>query len=305
MIIKKIRDKYNISVTNFKLIRESPDNQVYLIKDNHKKYIARISKRDLKKDILFEITWLDYLSKQNIPVAQIIKTVNNKTFFNFRKSVIVIFKFIEGKSLEISYDKKPDLEKVKNAAFELAKIHNVSYVADIKMARKRNIFTEINRALKIKDKFIKFSEGGDKFINELESYKNWAKINKNNKYLIHNDYRPGNILYKSDKVSAILDFDWSCKGPAIKDLAHSLCEWSFPDGAKKHWEDIFNVFFESYNQVAKNKIKLNNDLYYWICFSCLSDVANYFTDLAEKNIFKKITSSYMYQKFLYFERFVK
>jgi len=122
---------------------------------------------------------------------------------------------------------------------------------------------------------------------------------------VHNDYRPGNVFFGGDKVSAILDFDWSCKGPAIKDVAHALCEWSFPDAAKRHWQDVFDTFLKGYNQMAKNKIKLDNNLYRWICFSCLSDTATYFTDFANENTFKKIASSYMYQKFLYFGRFIK
>ncbi len=304
-ITETVKKGYNIKISDIKLIREGPDNKVYLIKSNHKNYVARVSKRDIGKEVLFEITWLDYLSKNNIPVVEVIKTTDNKPFSIYNKSVIVLFKFAKGQSLEINPNKKPDLRKVENAAYQLAKIHNVSYNANIKIPRKRNILTEINRAFKIKNKFIKFSEGADKFINDLIFYKSWAEENKDDRYLIHNDYRPGNVFFNGDKVLAILDFDWSCKGPAIKDVAHSLCEWSFPDGAKTYWQDIFDTFLKSYNQEARNKIKLNKDLYRWICFSCLSDTATYLTDLADKNIFKKISSSYMYQKFLYFEGFIK
>lgn len=304
-IIEKIKRIYNINVISSSLIRESSDNKVYLVKTRQGKYVARISKRDIRTDVLFEINWLDYLLKQNIPVVKTIKTTNKKMYFLSSKSVIVLFKFAQGNCLKICLNKKPNLKKVKNAARELARIHNVSYSTDIKISRKRNILTEIDRALKIKSKFIKFSEGGGKFVKELESYREWAKQNGNNKYLVHNDYRPGNIFFDGDKVSVILDFDWSCQGPSAKDVAHSLCEWSFPDGAKKHWQDVFTAFLTSYNQMAKNKIKLDNTLYRWICFSCLSDAATYFADLASENSFKKITSSYMYQKFLYFKRFIK
>lgn len=304
-IIETIKKGYNIKISSIELIRESSDNKVYLIKGEHKNYIARVSKRDIRQDVFFEITWLDYLSRKNIPVVEIIKTTNNEFFSVYHKSVIVLFKFAEGQPVEITPNKKPDLRKVRSAARELAKIHNVSYNASIKIPRKRNILTEINRALKIKDKFIKLSEGGNKFIEELVFYKKWVKKNGNNKFLVHNDYRPGNIFFNENKMSAILDFDWSCKGPAIKDVAHSLCEWSFPDGAKEHWQDVFDTFLKSYNKQTKRKIKINKDLFRWICFSCLSDVATYLTNLANENIFKKIKSSYMYQKFLYFERFIK
>lgn len=304
-IIEKIKKIYKINVIISLLIRENSDSKVYLLKTEQEKYIARISKRDIQADILFEVNWLDFLLKQNIPVVKIINTKNKKAYFLSSKSVLVLFEFAHENCIEISPTKKPNLKKVMSAAHELARIHNISDNMDIKISRKRNILAEIDRALKIKGKLIKFSEGGEKFIKELIFYKKSAKQNGNDKCLVHNDYRPGNIFFDGDEVSTILDFDWSCQGPATKDVAHSLCEWSFPDGAKKHWEDFFTVFLTSYNQIAKNKTKLNNNLYRWICFSCLSDTATYFADLARENSFKKITSSYMYQKFLYFERFIK
>lgn len=304
-IIKKLKNKYLLNIKTISLIRESPDNKVFLIKTDKEKFVLRINKRNVRSDILFETTWLNYLKKHDISVVKIKKTTVGESFVINDQSVIVLFEFAQGEHIEIGLKKKPNLEKVKNAAYELAKIHNFSYNVNINIPRKRNISTEIDRALKIKDKFIKFSEGGGKFINELEFYREWAKQNENNKYLLHNDYRPLNIFFDGDKVSAILDFDCSCQGPAVKDVAHSLCEWSFPDGAKKHWQDVFTTFLISYNQMAKNKIKLDNILYRWICFSCLSDAATYFADLASENSFKKITSSYMYKKFLYFKEFIK
>ncbi len=304
-IIKQVEDKFAIGITAISLLRESADNSVFLLKTDSKKLVLRISKRDLRSDVLFETTWLDYLRRKGLPVTVTKKTVNYKPFFLSNKLAIVLFELAPGQPLEIKPQKKPPLKKVANAAGELAKIHNVSYKININIPRKRDLLTEIERALNIKKKLAKFSEGGDTFAKELVFYQKWAKENKNDKYLIHNDYRPGNIFFRGDKVTAILDFDWSCPGPAIKDVAHSLAEWSFPDSAKKHWQSVFATFLESYNQRAKNKIKLDNNLYHWICFSCLSDAATYFADLADRNVFKKIASSYMYQKFLYFKKFVE
>lgn len=304
-IIKKIKNKYLLNIKNISLIRESPDNKVFLIKTDKEKFVLRINKRDVRSDILFETTWLNYLKKHDVPVVKIKNTADEKSFVINNQSVIVLFEFAQGEHIKIGVEKKPNLEKVKNAAYELAKIHNVSCNVNINIPRKRNILTEIDRTLEIEDKFLKFSPGGDRFIQELKFYQQWAKQNISDKYLIHNDYRPLNIFFDGNKVNAIIDFDWSCQGPAIKDLAHTLCEWSFPDGAKNHWPDVFSALLTSYNKIAKNKVKLDNNLYHWICFSALSDAATHFTDLANENIFKRIASSYMYQKFLYFKEFIK
>jgi Ser/Thr protein kinase RdoA (MazF antagonist) len=304
-LIKQIEKKYRINFEKVSLIRESPDNFVYLLADKNNKYILRVSKRDIRDDVLFELTWLDYLKNNHIPVAAVIKTTNDQLFDIYQQKTIVVFKFVEGEIIEIKPDKKPNLAKVANAAVELAKIHNVSLTADINLKRKRNIFTEVNRALAIKDELIKYCEGGEKFINEIKFYKEFAEKWEGELSLIHNDYHPGNLLFKQDKVSANLDFDWACKGPAIKDLAHALVLWSYPDGAPCHWPNVFGTFFESYNRKAINKIKKDGNLYRWICFSCLSDTATWITDSAKEKIYKKISGSYMYKKYLYFSENIK
>jgi Ser/Thr protein kinase RdoA (MazF antagonist) len=304
-LIKQIEKKYRIKCPKVSLIRESPDNFVYLLEDHSNKYILRISKRDIRDDVLFELTWLDYLENHHIPVAEVIKTVDDRLFDIYQQKTIVIFKFVEGERVEIKPDKKPNLAKVANAALELAKIHNTSLTTNINLKRKRNIFTEVNRALAIKDELIDHCEGGEKFVKELKFYKDFAKKWEGELSLIHNDFHPGNLLLEDNKVSAILDFDWAYKGPAIKDLAHALVLWSYPDGASCHWPDVFDTFFESYNRKAINKIKKDENLYRWICFSCLSDTATWITDLAKEKIYKKINGSYMYKKYLYFGEYIK
>ncbi len=288
------------------VLRSGPDNDMFLVSDKQKHkdvFVVRVSKRKLSQDdIIFETTWLAELKKKNIPVPEIVKTKTGVNFFLDKNGQLYLaFKYIEGSHPEINLKTKPDLKLVAQAAKTLAQIHNVSFNTPLDLPRKRNIFTEIDRALTLKNKFAQKLAGGNLFIEYLSFYKNWVKENEGSDYcLIHNDYRAGNILFADNKVAAVIDFDWSCLGPAAKDVAHSLVEWSFPDGAKKPWLDVFDVFLNSYNQSADHKIKLNGDLYNWICFACLSDVATYFSDLAEKNTFDNITSSYMYQKFLYF-----
>ena len=293
---------------NIELLREGPDNDVFLVKDEegNKMAVFRMGKREVGDDVIFELQWLSYFHKKGLPVPEIIKTKEGKDFFiDDEGKVGVAFKYVKGFPIKIEKDKKPNLDLVGKAAIFLAKIHNLSFGIKFNLSRKRNIFTEVDRALAIAEKLIKYQEGGKELIEKLNFYKNFAQKNFNNHYLIHNDYRAGNVFFDNGQVSAILDFDWSCIGPSVKDLALALVEWSYPDGAEKHFEDVFVTFLESYNQEAENKIKKDNNLYSWICFSCLSDASTYFADLVSQNIYKKTSSCYMYKKFLYFERFLK
>lgn len=303
-LIISIESNYGITIDKFDPLRESSDNNVFiLLTNNERKCIVRVSKRDVSEDVVFEISFIHLLSEQGVAVPKIIKTKKDELFIAVNRYAVVMFEFIDGYHIEITPNKKPDLNGVREAGQMLARIHNAASIMKIDSKRKRTIFSELERALACKNALIDNLEGGADFIKEINTYSNWAKKNYGHEIIVQNDYRPGNILFKNKKITAVLDFDWACRGPAIKDLAHSLVEWSYPDGAEKHWVDAFTTFLESYNKEAKEKIELNNSLYKWMCFSCLSDTATYFVDSSVPGKKKKTSSSYMYRKYLYFKKF--
>ncbi len=308
-VVDSIKKYYSVGdLDKISLFRSGPDNDIFLVSDSKNsrpRFVVRVSKRKLDpSDIVFETAWLIQLSQKGIPVPKIVPTNQGDNFYNDGRQIYTAFEYLAGDQIKISPDTKPDLAIVREAAKTLAQIHNVSSNSDLNLTKKRNIFTEVDRILLHQGQFIQKLPQGKFFIETLSSYKNWAKDNLGNNFvLVHNDYRSNNLLFKNGKVLAVLDFDWACLGPAIKDVAHSLVEWSFPDGAQESWQNVFNTFFDAYNQFANHPINKNADLFRWIGFVCLSDVATYIADLAEEGVYQDITQSYMYRKFLYFKNF--
>lgn len=302
-LISQVKGDYGIDVKECIFLREGADNDVFVLFSRHKKkYVARIGKRVLE-DILFELNLVILLLSKGIKTSRVIKTLNGDLFTTFNGSKVVILEFIEGYHVEVGSDKKPDLGSVSQAAKMLAQIHNAFVDKNVLEKRKRNIFTEIDRALGIKNILIEKNEGGRIFIKEIQAYKKWINNHPRKEIIIHNDYRPGNIFFRGKDLAGVIDFDWACRGPAIKDVALALVEWSFPDGASGHWDDVFLTFIDGYNSVVKEKIVPKDDLYKWICFSCLSDTATYLVDMVSDGVYKRVEGSYMYKKYLYFRKF--
>ena len=171
--------------------------------------------------------------------------------------------------------------------------------------RKRSIYSEFERFLSLSNVAISQFVGSRKFIKEIREAINFSKGSNELHGFIHNDYRPSNIIFDNDdKVIGVIDFDWSCDGPIVKELALAVVEWSFPDGVNKPDWSIFDVFLEGYNSSANNKIRKSDRLYSWIKLATLSDAATYFCDFADSCPgAKKITSSHMYNKYLFFSKF--
>jgi aminoglycoside phosphotransferase (APT) family kinase protein len=205
----------------------------------------------------------------------------------------------------MSQDTPIPIKAVTSAARALAKIHEVSRGHKIDLPRSRNIFTEMQRALAVASDIEENVPGGKQFIKEVKEYELWAKEYEFTPVLVHNDYRVGNILFDdTEEVTAVIDFDWCCLGPAIKDVAHTLIEWSLPDKSPKHFKEVFEAFLKAYNGAVSDPIMDDNILYRWICFVALSDACTYIVDRLNSGEIKAIGSCYMYRKFEYFKTMI-
>ena len=286
------------------LLRESSDNEVFVVGEKNKK-ILRISKRLPIEDIKFEYEAIEHLFKQGLPVPSWVKTKSGSFYTLSNGSVAVMFNFLNGHHIQVDENHLPTTLQAFNAGKGLGLLSNKAIDFTPSAPRKRNIFSELERVLTLSDVFIKKFEGGEKFINEVKNAIDFAKSQKETTGLIHNDYRPSNVFFNNnDNITGIIDFDWSCVGPIVKDLALAVVEWSFPDGQNEANFIIFDAFLDGYNSVADTKWKKDKKLYSWIKFTTLSDATTYFCDLADTSDSDKQTiKSYMYQKYLFFSNF--
>ncbi|MFA6273028.1 MAG: phosphotransferase [Candidatus Paceibacterota bacterium] len=304
-LLKFCDEIYKLNAAQASILRDGPDNIIWTLETKSgKKYVARISKRELGSDIAFEAEWLKVLLADGVPVVPIIETRDKKPFAILPTGkALTVFEFVNGKHLLFGIDQPPPLPAVKSAAEALAKLHNASLRHNVSLPRKRTIFTELERVMEKQKEIEEKVLGGKKFVIEVEKILTWGKNQKFTPVLVHNDYRISNLFFgENDKVAAILDFDWSCVGSAVKDVAHTLVVWSFPDSAEQHWREVFDTFLDNYNRYAEEIIKHDDNLKNWILFSCLSDTATYIVDRLERNEIKLVAGSFMYQKFQYFEK---
>jgi len=300
--IKKVLKNYDIKEgTPIVLLRESGDNFVYSVGEKEKK-VLRISKRLPIDDIKFEYEAVNHLLIGGMIVPKWLMTKTGDFYSLINGNIAVLFDFLGGHHIEVDKDHLPSVTQAYNAGKGLGFMSNISSSFRSSSPRKRNIFSELERVLTFTKIFTEQFEGGKDFIDQVNKAIAFGKGQKEIEGFIHNDYRPGNVFFSdNDKFAGIIDFDWSCNGPLIKDLALAVVEWSFPDGRTEPDFEIFDSFLAGYNSVAVNKYSKSKELYSWIKFTTLSDAATYFCDLAEDTeSTKKIIRSYMYRKYLFF-----
>jgi len=286
------------------LLKEGIDNNIYVFKHtNGNKAVLRISKRDVTETIEFETKLLCHFFEHQAPVAELLPTKNGNLWEVIDGVVVVAFCFVPGTTISIENNAKPDTRYAYSAGKALGQLHTVGLSFTYDDSKRRTIFTEYERAILHRDSIIKL-EDGPKFLDTIELYLKWAREHGDKLGIIHNDFIPDNILFDKFSVSAVVDFDWSCRGPFIKDLGIALAEWSLPDSLEHHWEEIFMSFLEGYNKSAPQKISPDNNLYKWICFSCLSDACTFFADLPTDSHISRISQCRRYRKFIYFEKYL-
>jgi|GEM_PF-788306 Ser/Thr protein kinase RdoA (MazF antagonist) len=298
-------ENYGIKGVSIASLRDSSDNLVFSVSSAKNKYIARFSKKTTAKDILFELEFVSSLRKNDFPSPEIIPTISQNKFCLYGNIfVCVLFRFYEG--IVIDKNTQNIINYTRLAGENLGILHTISEKIKIKTPRKRNIITELERAIEKKDIFTSEFNDGNLFIEKIKWAINFSKKEGNNSPggIIHNDYRMHNLIFtNSPMIEVVLDFDWSCPGPFIKDVALALVEWSFPDGDEQPNLDILKSFLDAYNKTCPAKIFLDEKMYDWIKFSCLSDASTYFCDrINNKNLKKDIRKSYMYQKYKYFNQ---
>ena len=276
---------------------------MYLV-GNKDKTILRVSKRLPVGDVIFEYEALQHLYSGGFSVPAWIKTKDGEVYASIYDSgVAVMFDFLEGYHAKIDKDNVPTAEQAYTAGRALGSIAEIGTSFNPSSSRKRNIFVELERVIQYEDVFKKDFEGGEVFVEQVKQAIVFAQESDSAIGLIHNDYRPGNVFFKNDnEISGVIDFDWSCIGPTMKDLALGVLEWSFPDGRTEPDINIFDAFLSGYNSVSKTTYVKNKVLYAWIMFADLSDTSTYFCDrLEDPNSTKRILTSYMYRKYLFYK----
>jgi len=296
--ITEILKGYDLAETTpVTLLRESSDNKVFVIGQKNKK-ILRISKKLPAEDIKFEYEAIKRLADGGIPVPKWLVTKSGDLYTLIDGKVAVLFDFLEGHHIEVT----PTSTQAFNAGKGLGFMSNTA--SGFTSLRSRNIFSELERAVALANIFVEQFEGGKEFIDQVKEALVFGKNQTEVEGFIHNDYRPSNVFFDDEnEFAGIIDFDWSCIGPLVKDLALAVVEWSSPDGSTEPNFKIFDSFLDGYNSAANYKWLKGEKLYSWIKFATLSDTATYFCDrIEDPNLEKRITRSYMYKKYLFFSK---
>ncbi len=281
--IKQIFNKHNLeNIKNFKKIASGVSNPVYSINN---KYILRIKNDNIKHKFQKE-TYLYNLIKQKtkLPVPKTIAINSSKDII---PNEYMITTKLPGKTLKQtvpSLNNKLKQNLAKELGTALAQLHSIKFKHSGQFSIKnksqnfkkikaqswsRNIQKDYTKALKT----LKSNNLLNKTL--INKIKNMLKTNKhllNIKFvpsLIHSDFNSENILIHKNKISAIIDYEWSFSGHSEYDLG-TIQRRLFQ---AVNLNDQKQDFFKAYEKIIKRpKNKKEFEQLYGI-LSCLKIIS--------------------------------
>jgi len=224
-----ILDVYNIQDFTFSPIHEGIANSSATIESNGKKFVVRVyaqGKND--EDILFEISFQDYLREHGIAIPLIHKNKNGKeltvTEIDGKRWQIILMDFVEGQSITV----KPSYELISELATLQAKMHLLGMEFAKDADRPKKPWADLHDSLV--SKVENTTVGGQEVKDLLQRVKAYSyPLNPDLPYGYNHldiDF-DGNVLTKDNRVSGIVDFEDLQWSPLVVCLGYSL--WNVLD----------------------------------------------------------------------------
>ncbi len=256
-----------LSLGNFKsikLIKGGLVNHNFILKTNKGEFIIRILGQKIttnkKRRLNDEFELMEFLEKKKFPYSTPlpIKNSNGKRLHKINNKNFWIYKKLLGKSKSTM----PNLEQSKEIAKALSTYHK--FLKGFKV-RKNGYQEYLKWVLKIinkinlkspKNKIDKLALKEKNFFKEIvlgEIKRNYSK----NLMVLHGDFDASNVLFKKNKVLAIIDFDDLSYVPRILDIAVALRDaCTVKNKLDENKTKIFLKEYEKINRLSKEEKRL-------------------------------------------------
>ncbi len=228
--IGKILDSYSISDFTFQPITEGIANTSFVIESAGKKYVLRVYAQDKRshEDILFEVSFQDYLRLHGIPIPVIYPNKEGKeltvTEIDGKYWQSILMQFAEGKSVT----EHPSTTLITELAKLQAKMHLLGLTFAGETNKPKKPWNELRDSLAVKLKNISIqNESVQAFIERVKQYSYRLNPELPHGYNHLDIDFDGNVLTHENTVSAIVDFEDLEYSPIVVCLGYSL--WNILD----------------------------------------------------------------------------
>jgi len=243
--LEELADDYNFGrLGGVAGIPEGSVNSNYLLETAKGKFLLRIDEVKSESEVRREIDLLAFLRKHSFPCPHPVQDRMGRYYRDYESKCVSLYKYHEGRVPVVARLRPSQLETIGRTLGELHVIgkgykkgidnrFSFERIADLYLTvrnRLPNYFRKITRTLEDEiDYLTRYLEG------------------KLPKGIIHGDLFADNLLFRGEKLTAVLDFEAACRGKFIFDIATAVNALCFVDGG--YSLDRFRYLLHGYESV--------------------------------------------------------
>jgi len=243
--LEELADDYGFGrIGNVVGIPEGSVNTNYLLETAKGKFLVRIDEVKGESEVRREIDLLAFLRKHTFPCPHPLQDRMGRFYRDYDNKCVSIYRYHEGRVLPVMRLRPTQLETIGRTLGELHVIgkgykkgidnrFSFERIADLYLSvrnRLPNYFRKITRTLEDEiDYLTRYLEG------------------KLPKGIIHGDLFADNLLFRGERLTAMLDFEAACRGKFIFDIATAVNALCFVDGG--YSLDRFRYLLHGYESV--------------------------------------------------------
>jgi len=244
-ILDEIADDYGFGrVLSMLGIPQGSVNSNYLLETNKGKFLLRIDEVKSEMEVKREIDLLVFLRRHSFPCPHPIQDRKGRYYRDYENKCLSLFKYAEGRILPPERLSPNHLENIGRVLGELHVIgKGYKKGIDNRFSFERIADLYLNVRNRLPHYFRKISRALDDEVEYLNHYLE-SKLPKG---VIHGDLFADNLLFRGERLAAVLDFEAACRGKFIFDLATAVNALCFVGG--QYSLDRFRSLIHGYESV--------------------------------------------------------
>ncbi|MGC1340709.1 MAG: homoserine kinase [Candidatus Binataceae bacterium] len=243
--LKELSDDYALGrVSGATGVAEGSVNSNYILETAKGKFLLRIDEVKSENELKREIDLLSFVRKHGFPCPHPMQDRMGRFYRAFNNKCVSLFRYQEGRMLPAEKIKLSHLETIGHALGDL----HVIGKAYKKGIDNRFSFERIaDLYLSVRSRLPNYVRKICRTLDDEVEYLTRYLEGKLPKGIIHGDLFPDNLLFRGEKLTAVLDFEAACRGKFIFDIATAVNALCFVDGA--YSLDRFRALLGGYESV--------------------------------------------------------